>query len=265
MAFRNLGIKRKHWRYLVMIAKSPFDGKWYAFVDKALPFGSGISCSHFQRVNNVIKHIVVYRSGKKLVNYLDDYLFAALLRNICNQQVQQFLDVCREINLPVSLEKTFWGTTLLVFLGLLINTVNQTVSIPMEKIQRAISLITNILAKKSGKLTLKQLQKICGFLNFLGKGIIPGRAFTRRLYSFTSSKKMLKPHHHIRINPKMRLDLEMWLTFLHHPSAFCRPFLDFTNNLEAVEINMYSDSSGKIGMGATRFPHGCNKTGRKNF
>ena len=42
----------------------------------------------------------------------------------------------------------------------------------------------------------------------------------------------------------------MWLTFLGHPSVFCRPSLDFANTLMADKINMYSDASGKLGMGA---------------
>ena len=57
-AFRNLGIRKKDWKYLVMKATSPLDGKTYYFVDKCLPFGASISCSHFQRFSNAVKHIV---------------------------------------------------------------------------------------------------------------------------------------------------------------------------------------------------------------
>ena len=48
----------------------------------------------------------------------------------------------------------------------------------------------------------------------------------------------------------MRDDLRMLLTFLQHPSVFSRPFMDFTEFLIADEIDMFSDASGKIGMGA---------------
>ena len=157
--------------------------------------------------------------------------------------------VCAEIGFPVSLEKTFWATTKLTFLGLLIDTLNQCVFVPIDKVKKAVDLIESVLTKKSKKLTLYQLQKNCGFLNFLGRCIIPGRAFTRRLYSYTTNDK-LKPHHHIRINTELRADLTMWLTFLQHPSVFCRPFLDFSQVLVADEIDMYSDASGKLGMGA---------------
>ena len=248
-AFRNLGIKRKHWKFLVMKAESPLDGKIYYFVDKCLPFGASISCSHFKRFSNVVKHIVQHRTKKQLVNYMDDFLFAALMKLLCNNQVNEFIRVCDLIAFPISLEKTFWGATKLTFLGLLIDTINQCVCIPMDKVKKAVNLIETVLSSKSKKVTLNQLQKICGFLNFLGRCVIPGRAFTRRLYAYTSNDK-LKPHHHIRINSEMREDLNMWLTFLYHPSIFCRPFLDFSKWLVADEIDMFSDASRRIGMGA---------------
>ena len=184
-----------------------------------------------------------------LVNYLDDFLFAALIKLLCNGQVNTFLQVCEMINFPVSLEKTFWGNTRMTFLGMLIDTVNQCVCIPVDKIQKAWQLINEVLNKKSKKVTLNQLQKICGFLNFLGKCVIPGRAFTRRLYVYTSNT-LLKPHHHIRVNAEMRSDLTMWITFLEHPAAFSRPFLDFSKVILADEVNMFSDASGKLGFGA---------------
>ena len=176
-------------------------------------------------------------------------MFAALLKWKCNMQVQTFLDICSQINFPVSLEKTFWGTCRLTFLGLLIDTINQYVCIPVEKVEKAVNLIETVLSKESKKVTLNQLQKICGFLNFLGRCVIPGRAFTRRLYAYTANDK-LKPHHHIRVNAEMREDLRMWLAFLNHPSVFCRPFLDYSRILVANEIDMFSDASGRIGMGA---------------
>ena len=98
---------------------------------------------------------------------MDDYFFAALMELICNNQVRMFLHVCEMISFPVSLEKTFWATTKLVFLGLLIDTINQCVYIPVDKVSKAVSLIESVIQKK--KLMLNQLQKICGFLNFFMK------------------------------------------------------------------------------------------------
>ena len=256
-AFRHLGILPEHWRYLVMKARNPEDNKIYYFVDKCLPFGASISCAHFQAVSDAIAHIVQWRvnRGKKIVNYLDDFLFLALLKWLCNYQIKIFLEVCKAINFPVNMDKTHWGTTKLVFLGLLINSEAQMVFLPMEKIIKGRDIISQVLNRKSRKITIKQLQQICGFLNFLGRAIIPGRAFTRRLYSYTSMKgDKLKPHHHVKITQEMKLDFEMWNIFIHHQSVFARPFADFSKtSFTSVLVDMYSDAAKSeiLGMGAT--------------
>ena len=141
------------------------------------------------------------------------------------------------------MEKTEWGTTLIVFLGTLIDARNRIVSIPAQKIEKAVPLISEVLCKKNRKLTVKQLQKICGFLNFLGHAIVPGRAFTRCLYTYTSGCKHLKAHHHIRMSFEIKKDLEMWLEFVQHPSVYCRGFMDFDKTWNADEIKLFSDAS----------------------
>ena len=61
-AFRNLGIRKKDWPLLLMKAKNPINKRFYYFVDKCLPFGSSISCAHFQAFSNCVAHIVRYLS-----------------------------------------------------------------------------------------------------------------------------------------------------------------------------------------------------------
>ena len=208
--FRNVGISRKDWAIHVMKARSPIDGQIYYLVDKCLPFGHCLSCKFFQEFSNSVAHIVKWKlqlpANRTIINYLDDFLFVVLLKWFCNQQIQCFLDICKEINFPISMEKTFWASTKTVFLGFLIDTVKQMVGIPLEKITKGINMITYTLSKK--KLMVQQLQRIYGFLNFLGRAVVPVRAFTRRLYSYTSGK-ILKPHHHINISKEMRLDLTL--------------------------------------------------------
>ena len=234
-AFRQLGVKPSQWNLLILAAISPFDGKW--------KFGSSISCSHFQRVSNGIAHIVKIKSGNKAnVNYLDDYLFADLLKSWCNQQISLFLEICDKINFPVSLNKTEWSTTLLPFLGLLIGTVKQIVAVPVDKVERAQILITTIIQSK--KVTVKTLQKLCGFLNFLCRCIVPGRAFTRRLYSYIAPN--MAAHRHINVSRDMKQDLWTWLDFLNTPDVYCRPFFDFSVTLVADKLDWYTDASGKI-------------------
>ena len=247
-AFRILGMKKSQWKFLVLKAKSPFDDKYYYFVNKCLSFGAAISCTHFQRVSNAMAHIIRYRAGlpKDLpLNYLDDFLFAALEKLMCDNQLQTFLDTCTEIGFPISMDKTVWGTTIIIFLGLMINTLEGIISILVDKIERVILLLRDILSRK--KTTVRQLQKLCGHLNFLCCCIVPGRAFTRRLYAYFSSS--MKPYHHIRVNGEMKGDLDVWLRFLKDPVIYCRPFIDFSTILSAEMLFWFTDASGKIGFG----------------
>ena len=242
MAFRNIPLNKRSWCFLILKATHPVTGVTYYFVDKCLPFGASISCAIFQEFSNSIAYLVKSRTHKSVVNYLDDFFFAALCKAICNSQVQVFLDICNSICFPVSLEKTFWGVQLLTFLGLLIDTINQKICIPLDKLQKAIDLVQFVLNKKNKKITLKQLQNLTGFLNFLCKCIVPGRTFLRRLYSLEANDKLL-PHHHIRITAECRMDMEIWMRFLSDPLIYCRPFLSCIVQ-QAKDIDMYSDASG---------------------
>ena len=246
MAFRHVPLKKRDWPLLIMMAKHPESGVVYYFVEKCLSFGCSISCKIFQDISDAIAAMVKYRTQQDLINYLDDFFFAAAIKVWCDWQMQQFLDVCSEIQFPVSLEKPFWGTTILVFLGLLINTEKQVICIPVDKVLKTLEKIQHLLSKKNRKATVKQIQELCGMLNFLCKCVVPGRAFLMRLYALVSSK--LKPHHHIAMTSETRADLKIWETFLNYPGIFCRPFIDH-QPIVATDIDMYSDATRNFSLG----------------
>ena len=257
--FRNLGMRVQDFKLLTMKAQSPLDVETYFFVDKCLPFGAAISCAHFQSVSNAIEHLVRFRTGRRAVNYLDDYLFISYLKELCNQQIRTFLEICKDINLPIAMEKTQWACKVIIFLGLLLNTIRQVICVPQEKINKAVQLIEEMKSSKKGKVMIHQVQRLCGILNFIGCSVVPGRAFTRWLYSLGATvryrndgrKIILKQHHHVKLTTEKRFDLDIWLYFLHHPAAFCRPFLDFARTWMAEELRFFTDSSrnAKLGCG----------------
>ena len=115
-AFRNIPLMIKEFMLLLMKAKHPKTGIWYYFVDKCLPFGSSISCAIFQAFSDAIAYLVTHRTNKPVVNYLDDYFFAALRKWLCDWQVNQFLEICELINFPVSMDKTEWVQHFSLFL-----------------------------------------------------------------------------------------------------------------------------------------------------
>ena len=73
------------------------------------------------------------------------------LKLLCDKQMGDFLDICEAIKFPIALDKTFWGTTRLVFLGLLIDTVKHIVCLPVEKIEKAQELLMLFTETKGKK------------------------------------------------------------------------------------------------------------------
>ena len=120
-----------------MKAEDPFTGKVVYFVDKCLPFGASISCSHFQRFSNALKHIFEFQVGMESVatNYLNDFLFVSPSREGCNKLVRTFLSICRKLGVPVAKEKTEWlsKSQKITFLGILLDGRRFKLTIPEEK------------------------------------------------------------------------------------------------------------------------------------
>ena len=188
------------------------------------------------------------------MNYLDDFLFLAATLMACNNYVLQFISICDEIGCPVSLEKTEWATTLITFLGILLDGINKCLSIPIEKKNKALNLLMTFLSNR--KATIKQVQQLTGTLNFLSRAIVPGRAFTCRMYAKISTVdnkgKKLREYHHVKIDQEFKNDCTVWVTFLQDEEmlTLCRPFIDLNKFETSETLRFYSDASGKIGFGA---------------
>ena len=239
--FRNLPICPQDWMLLVMMVEHPTTHRKYYFVDKCLPFGASISCSHFQRFSNCVAFLVRKRTGKRTNNYLDDFFFTALLQALCNGHVKAFMEICEVINFPVAPEKTVWGTTVIVFLGILINIVTQSISIPVAKRDKTVKMLENLMFSRT--ITVQKLQQLTGLLNFLSRAVVPGRTFTRMMY-VKYSYRNLKQHYHVRVDSELKSDCLVWLEFLNDQASLCRPFMDFSKCLTADVLNFYTDTSG---------------------
>ena len=190
--------------------------------------------------------MVKYRIGKKVNNHLDDFFFARLLLRLCNGQVNEFLKICSYIISPVLMDKTFWRRQLLVFLGILINAVTQTVSIPLEKRDKAFQKLEVILS--SQKTMVLRLQNITGILNFISTALYPSRVFTRRLY-VKFSDTQLKQHYHVKVDVEIKGKLAIWKQWLLDKESVSRPFIDFSTQLVVNQINFFTDASRKEDFG----------------
>ena len=230
------------------MAEHPITGKRFFFVDKCVPFGASISCALFQTFSDALHFVIEYRTSRfTSMNYLDDFLFIAWLKSVCDEYVRKFIQLCEELNVPISGEKTEWADTLMTFLGVLLDGKRRILSLLQQKIDKAKFLLEKLIGMR--KTMVRDLQSLTGLLNFLNRAIVPGRAFTRRIYLKFSlignNGKPLKPHHHVSLNKEFKEDCKVWLFFLANTSVktICRPFVDQDVFTTSVEIDFFKDAS----------------------
>ena len=240
---------------LVYKTKHTVSGRTYWFVEKTLLSGASVSCARFQLFSESLRHIVEQTTGNfyQITNYLDDFLFVARSEMSVNQMVRDFLDICEHIGCPVALDKTEWGASQMVFLGILLDGRRHCLMIPAEKVQKALRLLEWV--RSSSKLTIKIVQQLTGTLYFLSRAIVPGRTFTRSLYDKLKIKdskgRLLKQHHHININKSFRSDCEVWEYFLTNASLsqLCRPYIDLNEKIQATQLRFTTDATLNLNLG----------------
>ena len=124
--------------------------------------------------------------------------------------MKTFDHVCERLGVPIANEKNEGPMTKMEYLGLALATIEMCVQIPDNKVQELVKQINLIPFSK--KVTLKQLQPLCGILAFCSRALPFGRTFSRRLSMATA--KASKPYHYIRVSRNIFDDLMVWKLFL---------------------------------------------------
>ncbi|XP_053374216.1 uncharacterized protein LOC128546843 [Mercenaria mercenaria] len=235
-AFRLLPISPEDFELLGI----KFRGQY--FFDKCLPFGASISCATFEKFSSFLEWSILKRSGSKNVkHYLDDFLFGGKPKSLeCHSLLEQFFELCKDLNVPLADNKTVYPTTVLIFVGLVLDSDEMVIRIPQEKLKELKEKLQIMLSKS--KTTLRHLQSLIGSLSFACKAIPVGRPFLRRLIDLTAGVVPEK-HHHLRISQDIKADLLIWQSFLsQHNGVSIIPDKLWQEN---QDIHLFTDSSGK--------------------
>ena len=116
------------------------------------------------------------------------------------------------IGLPIKQARLVLLATKVTLLGNEVNTLNQTLALPLEKVVSLRQKLISPAKRKKG--TLKELQSLIGSLNFACRAIDPVREFLRRLIEMTKDTR--RPNHRIRLTVETRKDIEAWLEFMQN-------------------------------------------------
>ena len=206
-AFRIVPVLPKYYRTLGMM----WNGKYY--YDQCLPMGCATSCKIFAGIGTCLMELFERLSKKcRVINMLDDFLFIGDSEENTREGMACFLEMCSEIGVPISNQKTEGPARYLSFLGIEIDTVELEVRLPPGKLQDYITTLDKAMGMK--KMKYSALQSLTGKLQFACYVVPQGRAFLRRLYNLYGGRETpLKPYHRIRLGQEIKEDLKMWAVF----------------------------------------------------
>ncbi|SYW78123.1 uncharacterized protein UBRO2_02315 [Ustilago bromivora] len=158
-----------------------FDGVSYR--ENALTFGGKSSPWLFNLYAEMVHWIVssCLPPGLPLNHYLDDFFGAVPAGEDSSRPVRLLALTCKALGLDLSPSKTFFGTKKLEVLGIEINTEALTIRITDTHRSSILCTIQDLL--QSNRVSLLQLQRISGLLQFVTQVAPLGRAYLGRLYA----------------------------------------------------------------------------------
>ena len=219
------------------------------YVDKFLAMGLSQSANLFEKFSTFLHWVVANEASLDTLDHLlDDFIFAGKKGSgDCEILLETFSKVCLELGVPIAEEKSVEPTTVMVFLGLEIDTNNMLVRIPLHKIEELYTLLVKLSEKH--KITLKELQSLVGKLNFFGQAVRSSRAFLRRFYD--AMIPLSKPFHHLRVSREMKDDMLVWLCFLQEFNGIS--YIPEECWFSSDSLQLFTDSAGSADRGAACF------------
>ena len=233
-AFRLIPIHEKD-QHLFLVN---WKGQYY--LDLRLEMGCSSACQIFEEFSSAVAWITHHHLHIPNVHYLDDFLLGSETKTEGNENLARFLYMCRDIGIPIALDKTFAPHTTMSFLGFEIDTIAQEIRLPIEKVMQCKTEILNLIERR--KVRLRKLQSVIGLLNFACEVILPGRAFLRRLISLTCG--ISNPYHWIVLNRSelgIKDDLRVWLDFLDEFNG--KTFFLSSQIFSNSDLKLFTDSS----------------------
>jgi len=215
------------------------------FFDKTLPMGCSSSCAIFEKFSTALEWIALTKikvSG--VLHILDDFLFIAASAQKCQLDLNNFMQLCTNVGVPIAHEKTEGPFTCIQFAGITLDSIKMEARLPEDKLAKCRALLNEFNTRK--KVTLRELQSLIGLLNFTTSVVLPGRAFLRRLIDLT--KGIRRPHHRIRLTKACRQDMSTWLSFLKDYNG-CTFFMH-ERWTESEPLVLFTDAAGSKGYGA---------------
>ena len=130
-------------------------------------------------------------------HYLGDFLLVGPAgQDHYQNSVRAMLALCCNLGIPVALDKLEGPASTLTFLGITLDTVNQELRLPADKLGDILQAVTKSLGPRTT--TKRELISLIGKLAFAARVVPAGRLFCWWMIQLSSSVEKL--HHHVYLN-----------------------------------------------------------------
>ena len=144
-AFRMVLVHPADWELLRMYRRGMF------YVDTCLPFGLHSAPFLFNEVATALEWILQHNYAiPHLIHYLDDYFIASPPGDpTCAGHLQDFLGVAAQLGVQVAMVKVEGPTTVLTFLGLQLDSSQQEIRLPPDKLEKLLREVDRWSSRRS--------------------------------------------------------------------------------------------------------------------
>ena len=132
----------------------------------------------FNRITQAVKCMMARRGYRAIVVYLDDFLVTGATWQEC-QEVPLTAPYNKNLGFEITEKKVVPPTQQLVFLGILIDTISQTLSLPEDKLVELQCVVKEFLQRC--RASKRQFQSLAGKLNWACKVVYGGRTFLQHI------------------------------------------------------------------------------------
>ena len=145
-----------------------------------------------------------------IIVFLDDFLIISESKKVCAEALNILIQLLRKLDFMIHWGKVVDPTTCITFLGIELNSVSMTLSLPEEKLLLLQQKLQSSL--RMNRFTKRQLQSLAGRLLWAASVIRGGRVFLRRI--FNTIRMLQHNAHRVRISSEARNDLLWWSKFI---------------------------------------------------
>ena len=210
-AYRSVSLNHSQYPYTGLKWKCSGHTDFTYMYDGRLSFGAKLSVGIFHRLI-LLKPFAVCSSIGAL-NPLSIWMIFLIVGNDseeCQIGLNTLITIVRLLGFSVAWEKTLGPTQIITFLGVRINSIDYTLSLPEDKVNNLGNLLTRFFRRK--RASCKQLQSLAGKLSWAAHVVNGGTIDLQRVLNII--KPLKKDNHKVLLTDGFRKDITWWLECL---------------------------------------------------